>query len=48
MRGLLDIVINCRKVVSLIGVVVLVMLPKKVIDLCIIVINPPLVGVNCM
>lgn len=33
---------------SSIGVVILVMLPEKAIDLCIIVISPPLVGVYCM
>lgn len=34
--------------VSSIGVVMLMMLPENVIDLCIIVISSPLVGVCCM
>ena len=33
---------------SLTRIVILVILPKKVIDLCIIVIDPPLVGAYCM
>ena len=34
--------------VSSIGVVILVMLPENAIDLCIIVISSPIVGVCCM